>query len=128
MPRETLVAVVLGAVLVGIGAPAAAQSPPGFRGPVFRIEEDPGTPGAGRRVVAGWLYNDGQGVVGLVRLRLEVLDASGTVLAEQLGWAYGNVRPGGRAYFRIPMPLAGEGRRISVESFVLQALQASESP
>ena len=120
MARVLLVAIVAGVTLAWTCAPVAAQS-----GPVFRIEEDPDAPG-GRRAVSGWVYNDGRGVVGLVRLRLQVLDASDKVIAEELGWAYGNVRPGGRVYFRIAIPATpGQSRRITVESWVLQA---TESP
>ena len=121
MARSTLIVLFLAALLVGSCAPVLAQSTSGGPGPVFRIEADPEPR---RGVVSGWLYNDGQGVVGLVRLRCETLDASGQVLGEHFGWAYGNVPPGGRAYFRIstpPTPVAS--RRISVESFVLQSLQ-----
>jgi hypothetical protein len=76
-------------------------------------------------VVAGWVYNDGHHVVGLLRLRLELLDAAGAVASTHHGWAYGNVRPGGRAYFRIVIPPdAAGGRRIRVESFAIQAVQS----
>jgi hypothetical protein len=63
-------------------------------------------------------------MVGLVRLRLEVVDESGKVVATQLGWAYGNLRPGDRAYFRIPLPDQKGTRRITVESFVVQSVQS----
>ena len=121
MARSTLIILLLAALLVGSCAPVLAQSTSGMPGPVFRIEADPEPR---RGVVSGWLYNDGQGVVGLVRLRLETLDGSGKVLGENFGWAYGNVPPGGRAYFRISTAPATVGtRRITVESYVLQSLQ-----
>ncbi len=124
MARGLLVAIVVGVTLAGTCAPILAQSPPGS-GPVFRIEEDPDAPGS-RRTVSGWVYNDGRGVAGFVQLRLQVIDASNQVIAEEKGWVYGNVRPGGRAFFRIAIPAtAGHARRIFVESFVVQY---AESP
>ena len=57
-------------------------------------------------------------------LRLDVLDESGAVIAVQRGWAYGNLRPGDRAYFRIPIPDRPGTRRIVVESFVVQSVEA----
>ena len=121
MARSMPIALCLAALLLGSSAPVVAQSTSNAPGPVFRIEADPEPR---RGVVSGWLYNDGQAVVGLVRLRLETLDASGQVLGEHFGWAYGNVPPGGRAYFRISTPPSqAASRRISVESFVFQSVQ-----
>lgn len=109
-------------VLAAVAGPVAAQAPAGFRGPVFRIEQETPTTHARPGFVTGWLYNEGQGVVGLVRMRVEVLDASGQVISTHDGWAYGNVPPGGRAYFRVPVPpQSPRERRILVESFVIQA-------
>lgn len=109
---------------VAAGAPMLAQiagaqsaSPASFR---VEVDREAPTRGA----VAGWLYNDSREMVGLVRLRLEVVDESGKVVATQLGWAYGNLRPGDRAYFRIPLPEQKGTRRITVESFVVQSVQS----
>ena len=88
----------------------------------FRVEEDREAPTRG--AVAGWVYNDSRDMVGLVRLRLEVLDDNGKVIGNQQGWAYGNLRPGDRAYFRIPIPEQKGTRRITVESFVVQSVQS----
>src|SRR5258708_14622713 len=112
-------------VLLGMTAAAAAKPRANFRGPVFRGEAEARTDDTRPGFVTGWVYNDGQGVAGLVRMRCEMLDASGQAVAEHIGWAYGNVAPGGRAYFRIPIPLhALPDRRITVESFVLQSFQS----
>ena len=109
----------LGLMLVAWTGPVAAQTAFDPRGGRFRIEEDVGGP---RAIISGWLYNEGPDVVGLVRLRLEVVDSAQQVIARQTGWAYGNAQPGGRVYFRIAVP-AGEGtRRIVVESWVRQAV------
>jgi hypothetical protein len=96
MARTLRVAVVL---LLTALAGAAAGQPRDFRGPVFRVEPERRTDQTRPGFVTGWVYNDGQGVAGLVRMKVEMLDSSGKVIAEHIGWAYGNVPPGGRALF-----------------------------
>lgn len=111
--------------VLAIALPAMAQS----RGPVFRVEPEKRTDHTRPGFVTGWLYNDGQGVAGLVRMKVEMLDDSGKVVAEHIGWAYGNVSPGGRAYFMIPVPpKSPPERRVTVESFIMQSAPTSESP
>ena len=113
--------------VLAIALPAMAQS----RGPVFRVEPEKRTDHTRPGFVTGWLYNDGQGVAGLVRMKVEMLDDSGKVVAEHVGWAYGNVSPGGRAYFMIPVPpKSPPERRVTVESFIMQSAPTStrESP
>ena len=88
----------------------------------FRVEVDREAPTRG--AIAGWLYNDSRETVGLVRLRLEVIDDDGKVVERQQGWAYGNLRPGDRAFFRLPIPERKGTRRITVESFVIQSVQS----
>jgi hypothetical protein len=126
--RRALCAVVM-AVLAGVAGEATAQ-PAGTRGPVLRVEPEMRTEYSRPGFVTGWVYNDGQGVAGLVRMKVEILDDSGARVGEHIGWAYGNVTPGGRAYFMIPIPpRSPANRRVVVESFVLQSLEApSQSP
>ena len=131
MLRSMVAAATLVVVLGGAAVPALGQAPPGFRGPVFRVE--PETRSEFRRTgyVTGWVYNDGQGIAGLVRMKAQMLDESGKVVAEHIGWAYGNVAPGGRASFRIPIPPQSPAeRRVVVESWVIQSYGEgrSESP
>ena len=117
------------AVVVALALPAAAQPRTGAAGPVFRIEPERRTDHSRPGFVTGWLYNDGVGVAGLVRMKVELLDGSGAVVGEHIGWAYGNVVPGGRAYFMIPVPpKSPPDRRVIVESFVLQSAPTTESP
>jgi len=113
--------------VLAIALPAMAQS----RGPVFRVEPEGRSDHTRPGFVTGWLYNDGQGVAGLVRMKVEMMDDSGKVVAEHIGWAYGNVSPGGRAYFMIPVPpKSPTTRRVTVESFIMQSAptSTSESP
>jgi len=123
---RSMVAAATLVVVVGATSPTLAQAPPpGFRGPVFRVE--PETRSEHRRAgfVTGWVYNDGQGVAGLVRMKAEMLDASGKVVSEHIGWAYGNVTAGGRAYFMIPIPPQSPAeRRVIVDSWVIQAFES----
>jgi hypothetical protein len=125
MLRALSAACVVAVVLAGTVASAPAQPRADFRGPVFRVEPDLRTDHTRPGFVTGWVYNDGQGVAGLIRMKVEMLDASGKVVAEHIGWAYGNVAPGGRAYFTIPVPPRSPAeRRVTVESYVLQAFES----
>ena len=126
MVRRTVRLLVLVAC-VAVTAPLSAQPRPDFRGPVFRVEPEQRTEHTRKGYVTGWVYNDGQGVAGLVKLKVEMLDGSGNRVGEHVGWAYGNVPPGGRAFFMIPIPpQSPPDRRVSVDSFVLQSF--AESP
>ena len=128
MLRTTLAACALLLVLGVAARLATAQPPAGFSGPVFRVEPETRSDHTRPGYVTGWVYNDGQGVAGLVRMRVEMLDGSGKTVAQHMGWAYGNVSPGGRAYFMIPIPpQSPPDRRVTVESFVLQAFGRSQS-
>ena len=125
--RAAVIAVTMG--LVGTAAlepRTAAAQPRDFSGPVFRVEPEARSDHSRPGFVTGWVYNDGQGVAGLVRMKVEMLDDSGKRVAEHVGWAYGNVNPGGRAYFMIPVPpQSPPTRRVTVESFVLQSFGAA---
>src|SRR6266849_3990206 len=112
-------------VLASLAVSTAAQPRANFRGPVFRVEPEARSDHARPGFVTGWVYNDGQGVAGLVRMKCEMLDGAGQKVAEHVGWAYGNVTPGGRAYFMIPIPPQSlPDRRVTVESFVLQSFES----
>ncbi len=119
MRRALSVAVI--AVIVGIVGVAIGQ-PRDFTGPVFRVEPEIRSTHTRPGYVTGWVYNDGQGVAGLVRMKVEMLDDGGNRVSEYVGWAYGNVPSGGRAYFMIPVPPQSPlNRRVTVDSFVLQS-------
>lgn len=118
-----LVAALLAVVAAGVPGLGPQLAEAQMASPAsFRVEVDREAPTRG--AIAGWVYNDSRETVGLVRMRLEVLDEGGKVVGTQMGWAYGNLRPGDRAYFRIPIPEQRGTRRISVESFVVQSLQS----
>lgn len=124
MARARILAVSLLA-FVAVGAPMMETRTAGAQSAStdsFRVEVDREAPTRG--AIAGWLYNDSRDTVGLVRLRLEVIDDDGKVVERQQGWAYGNLRPGDRAFFRLPIPERKGTRRITVESFVIQSVQS----
>jgi hypothetical protein len=132
MLRRSVFGLTLVIAVSSAAGPVIAQPPAGFRGPVFRVEPETRSDHTRPGFVTGWIYNEGQGVAGLVRMRVEMLDGSGKVVAQHVGWAYGNVAPGGRAYFMIPIPpQSPPERRVSVDSFVLQSFESpgqSQSP
>jgi hypothetical protein len=126
MLRSMVAALTLAVVLGAAGVPALAQPPSGFRGPAFRVEPEMRSEQRRAGFVTGWIYNDGQGVAGLVRMKCQMLDETGKVVAEHIGWAYGNVAPGGRAYFMIPIPpQSPPERRVTVDSWVIQSYMES---
>lgn len=89
---------------------AAVQSP-------FRFDfEEVANPYRGR-AVEGYLYNTLSWTVANVRLRIESLDATGQVRGEAWGWALGHVPARGRAYFFVPISVAGASYRATVISF-----------
>ena len=63
------------------------------------------------------MYNEGLRWLSNVRIRVEVLDTDGTAVEEALGWVFGDLTPGGRGYFVVPVPRVGATYRVSVLSF-----------
>jgi antitoxin YefM len=58
-------------------------------------------------------------------LELLASPEAGKAIAEHIGWAYGNVSPGTRTFFMIPVPpRSPQERRITVESYVLQSFES----
>jgi hypothetical protein len=110
---RALAAVLAIALLTG----SAAGGEPVAAGTDFRAEADLDQISRRGPAVSGWLYNDRGYGVSNVRLRVEVLDATGGVLATGEGWLYGNVPGRNRAYFFVTVPRRGEGYRVTVLSF-----------
>jgi hypothetical protein len=58
--------------------------------------------------IAGYVYNLRDGWwASNVRLQVEALDTSGTVIGSNLGLVFGDVPPANRSYFEIPVPASG---------------------
>ena len=82
----------------------------------FRIEVGLRAYGLGP-AVEGYVGNDGPLRLTNVRLRVDVLGTDGTAVAHAFGWVIGDVTPGGRGYFVVPVPTPGTTYRVRVLSF-----------
>jgi len=83
--------------------------------PAFHVESAPRPFPA--PVVEGYVYNEGLRWLSNVRLKVEVLDADGTAVEAAFGWVFGDLTPGGRGYFVVPVQRLGAAHRVSVLSF-----------
>jgi hypothetical protein len=125
MSRLVLGLALGGLVILALGGDAAAQ-PQAEVARLLRVEWEPLTQEWTRPRIAGHVYNDSTYRIGSVRLRIEILDAaSQQAVSEQLAWIYVNVPARGRAPFSVPRP-RGEAFRVTVESFVLIAVEKDE--
>ncbi len=70
----------------------------------------------GRPIIAGYVYNAYGRPASDVHVLVETLDASGTVIARNLGFAIGVVNFNDRLYFEIPVRAPGASYRVSVTS------------
>jgi hypothetical protein len=70
---------------------------------LFRVESETGN---GRRgpILSGYVYNDHGGLTATrVQLQIEGLDASGNVTSTSTAFVLGEVPPGSRRYFEVPV-------------------------
>ena len=116
---------VFGMVVTTLSAPivAQAQTPVADAQSRFRFELEEAESHRGRGV-EGYVYNDLPWRITNVRLRVESVDANGTVTAAASGWVVGDVRAGGRAYFYVPVSSPAATYRASVQSFDKVLLEA----
>ena len=85
----------------------------------FALEWQPHERG-GRAFVSGYVTNEWGIGVNNVRMRVEALDAAGGVTATYIGYVFGDVTPGTRAYFEVPLAQKAASYRVSVLSFDAQ--------
>ena len=97
-------------------ATADAQTP--FQ---FELAQADGPRGLG---VEGYVHNGLPWRITNVRLRVDSIDASGTVTASAWGWVQGDVKAGGRGYFYVALPSAANTYRATVQSFDKVAVEA----
>ena len=122
LARQVLAAA-LGAALVtaswtgSLRAQAEAESP-------LRVQWGPSTLARAGTALEGYVYNEDRYRVGLIQLRVEVLDEGGNVTNVGRGWVYGDVPSRGRAAFVVRPPSKGASYRITVASFVRISLDA----
>jgi hypothetical protein len=109
-----LLLVAVTVALPSANAVAQALAPAGGG---FRADAEPDLLGRRGPAIVGWLYNENEFAVSNVRVRVEVLDASGQPLGTGEGWVYGNVPARGRAYFFVTVPRYANGYRVTVVRF-----------
>jgi hypothetical protein len=115
-------AAVLVLLVVGI---ASAQAPDAVVASALRVDWERVTD---RPAIEGYVYNDSEYRIGLVRLRVSAREP-GQAPTDTLAWVYGNVPARGRWYFRVRMPQSMEVLGVTIESFHLIARdRATESP
>lgn len=86
-----------------------------------KVEDRPG--------IEGYVYNDSNYRIGLVRLSILTREAPAQTATPTLAWVYGNVPARGRWPFRVRVPAAREVVSVSIESFAVIARDApTESP
>jgi hypothetical protein len=71
----------------------------------------------GRPVVRGYVTNQWGWTMRHVRLRVEALDTAGAVTASDIAYVSGDVTPGSRVYFEVPVHDRAPSYRVSVLSF-----------
>ena len=106
------VVAVCGLALVSV---TAAQSAEAEVAKALRIEWKPSTQ---RRGIEGFVYNDSQYRIGLMRLKLDVRDGASPP-TQMHAWVYGNIAAQGRSPFWARLTQPGEVVGVTIESFRL---------
>jgi len=122
MNRMLLVFAMTITTIAGAGVARAqtptADAPTPFR---FEIAQADGPRGLG---VAGYVYNGLPWRIANVRVRVDGVDANGTVTASASGWVVGDVKAGDRGYFYVPVSSPATTYRAIVQSFDKVAVEA----
>ena len=112
-----MITTIAGAGVALVQTPTAdAQTP--FR---FELAQADGPRGLG---VEGYVYNGLPWRITNVRLRVDGVDANGTVTASVSGWVMGDVEAGGHGYFYVPVSSPATTYRATVQSFDKIAIEA----
>src|SRR5262245_48710820 len=123
--------VVLGVIAVAIvtatGASAQTAITSDQSSFAFQLERTNSRRGVG---VAGYVENALPWRITNVRVQVDIIDASGTLVASASGWVLGDVAAGGRGYFYAPISTPGATYRASVQAFdrVMPAASAPQAP
>ena len=81
--------------------------------PDFTVTAEPGT-WKGRPVVAGYVRNKRPMEAAHIQLRVDSLDATGAVVASELGHLDRDIPPDDRVYFEVPVSAAAPAYRVTV--------------
>jgi hypothetical protein len=117
MPLKPLRLATIAVLALGVGSavrPAAALSAASTVDPRVRLDWQVGPGRGGRPVIRGYVYNDYGRPASEVHLLVETLDASGAVIARDIGFVRGVVQLDDRVYFEVPLRMAGASYRVSV--------------
>ena len=115
-----LVQACAGGVTQSAPSGAAAPSVPSYGiygvDSYFKVEWQPDER-RGKPIVSGYVTIQWGISTKNVRLRVEALDAAGSVSASYIGYVNGYVLPGTRVYFEVPVPAKAPNYRVTVLSF-----------
>ena len=121
--RLGLVACLLGLLTTGDPRPVTAQVSVSSQERFFRIEWQMERTADRAPALAGTVTNPYRQTVHRVQLEVQVLDEAGRVTHETLG-IVGDVPPGGRSNFLLPLPAIGAGFAVTVHSFEFDPTQS----
>ena len=96
--------------------PATAMSATSSVDARIRLDWEVGTR-HGRPFIQGYVYNDSIRAASNVQVLVETLDASGAVIARDVGFVRGAVAVNNRTYFEVPIKTPGDSYRVSVTGF-----------
>jgi hypothetical protein len=82
----------------------------------IRLDWDVGAQ-RGRPVIQRYVYNDSPSGASNVRLLVETFDASGAVIARDVGFVRGVVAFSDRSYFEVPLKTPGASYQVSITGF-----------
>ena len=121
IPMKPLLVVVVAMALMALGAgspvrPVSALGASSTIDSRVRLDWEVGARHAGRPVIQGYVYNDYGRPAADVHLLVETLDASGAVIARNIGFVRGVVPLYDRTYFEVPLKASGASYRVSVTS------------
>ncbi len=117
MRRARTLGVALAVILAGALAGPAAAQPPAPCG-AFRVEWNRGELSPTADKLEGFVYNDSACSVADVRIHVVAVDGQGRPLAETMGWVFGDIPPGTRGYFAVPLTSGpAADYRVDVVSF-----------
>jgi len=101
--RTTITALTLAMLLAAAGHAVGQEYAPESLDRFFRIEWQAGRDRKGP-AIDGYVHNHGPRDAERIRLRIERLDAGGTVVGSSNAWVLGAAPLNGRAYFKVSVP------------------------
>jgi hypothetical protein len=127
--NRALVVLATMAMTIGTATATRAQTALASDENPFRFELEQSESPRGL-AVEGYVYNVLPWRITNVRLRVDSIDASGTLVASAMGWVLGDVAAGGRGYFYVPVSAQAPTYRPRVQTFdkVMLEVPALQAP